>query len=431
MKTIVTTFFLFVVAFSYAQKDTLFMGINVAGAEFGQTTFPGVYGTHYTFPSIDNIKYYASKKIQLLRLPFRWERLQPSLGGNLDAVHLNYITSFVDSCASYGIKVILDMHNFGRYRIDTIEHIVNIGMVTRTHFADVWKKIAAVFKDKPNIYAYCLMNEPNDMGPNVWMFTAQETINAIRTIDTKTQIHINGDRNSSAECWQICSDDLKYLRDPSNNLAFDAHVFFDKDGLGYYNSTSYDEAGADVLVGIKRIQPFIQWLQANGKKGFIGSFGVPYNDARWVAALDTFVSYINSQCINGCYWAGGPWWGDYKLSIEPFNDGSNKPQMNVLQNHLYIPPNCSPQSSSNNFTAANTQIFIYPTPFKNILTIDAGNCDLYTHYEVYDMTGRLVAKNKLNLYKNNIALGNLQNGWYVIRATGRNIGFTQKVYKTN
>ena len=31
----------------------------------------------------------------------------------------------------------------------------------------------------------------------------------------------------------------------------------------------------------------------------------------------------------GCYWAGGPWWGEYRLSIEPRN-GIDRPQMKIL-----------------------------------------------------------------------------------------------------
>ncbi len=417
---------------NFAQQDSLFMGINMAGAEFGQTTFPGVYNTDYTFPSINQIKYYASKNIRLLRLPFRWERLQPTIGGNLDAAQLGYLNSFVDSCANYNIKVILDMHNFGRYRLNNVETIINIGTITRFDFADAWKKIADAFKNKPNIYAYCIMNEPNDMGPNVWLFTAQEAINAIRTVDTKTAIHINGDRNSSAECWRTCSDDLKYLKDPSNKIVYDAHCFFDKDGLGYYSSSSYDEAGADPFVGIKRIKPFVEWLQLNNKKGFIGSFGVPYNDVRWIAALDSFTNYINANCINGCYWAGGPWWGDYKLSIEPFNDGSQKPQLTILQKYSYILPNCVAPTKADNFSSLNTQIYIYPNPFITTFIVDAGNCNLYNTYEVFNALGKLIATNKLQLYKNVINLSNLQTGVYIIRVSGNNgLTYTKKVIKSN
>ena len=69
-----------------------------------------------------------------------------------------------------------------------------------------------------------------------------------------------------------------------------------------------------------------------GKKGFIGEFGVPHNDPRWNTVLDNFLFYLNANNVGGTYWAGGTWWGSYPLSIEPTdNFATHKPQMSVLQ----------------------------------------------------------------------------------------------------
>ncbi len=102
---------------SYAVTDTIPIGVNLAGAEFGVNQMPGVYNIDYTYPTVAEINYYASKNIKLLRLPFRWERIQHTLNGSLDSIELHRIASFVDSCAVKGIKVILDLHNYGTYII--------------------------------------------------------------------------------------------------------------------------------------------------------------------------------------------------------------------------------------------------------------------------------------------------------------------------
>jgi endoglucanase len=42
----------------------------------------------------------------------------------------------------------------------------------------------------------------------------------------------------------------------------------------------------------------------------------------------------NSDVWRGwTYWAGGAWWGDYPLSVQPGDDGKPRPQMTVLVRH--------------------------------------------------------------------------------------------------
>jgi hypothetical protein len=66
-------------------------GVCVAGAEFGtpgplvkrsrfSNTRPGVYDTAYHYDSQETFTYLAGRGIQLVRLAFRWERLQRTLG---------------------------------------------------------------------------------------------------------------------------------------------------------------------------------------------------------------------------------------------------------------------------------------------------------------------------------------------------------------
>lgn len=52
-------------------------GVNLAGAEFGSPNFPGTYNTDYTYPTADELDYYKSKGLNLIRMPFSWERIQP------------------------------------------------------------------------------------------------------------------------------------------------------------------------------------------------------------------------------------------------------------------------------------------------------------------------------------------------------------------
>ena len=139
---------------------------------------------------------------------------------------------------------------------------------------------------------------------------------------------VSGDSWSSAERWPEFSANLKNLVDPSKNLVFQAHIYFDKDASGAYRK-SYDEEAASPETGIKRAEPFLQWLKENNLKGFVGEYGVPDDDPRWLQTLDNFLAYLKKNGINGSYWAAGPWWGKYRLAIEP-KDNTDRPQMPVL-----------------------------------------------------------------------------------------------------
>src|SRR5690606_19358119 len=53
------------------------VGVNLSGAGFGPSVVPGVHGTNYTYPAESYYKKYADLGMNLVRLPFLWERIQP------------------------------------------------------------------------------------------------------------------------------------------------------------------------------------------------------------------------------------------------------------------------------------------------------------------------------------------------------------------
>src|SRR5690606_6749440 len=191
-----------------------------------------------------------------------------------------------------GMWVLLDMHNYGRRKIDTTEYIIGDPVLPVSAVADAWRKIANEFKTSENIWGYGIMNEPHDMLPGTpWANIAQAIITEIRSVDTATTIVVAGDSWSSAERWPSASDNLKNLEDPSDNLVFEGHVYFDDNASGAYDQ-SYDGEGADPNIGITRTAPFVNWMKQNGFRGFIGEYGVPDDDPRWLVALDNMLAYL-------------------------------------------------------------------------------------------------------------------------------------------
>ncbi len=316
-------------------------GVNLAGAEFGDD-MPGVYGSDYSYPTKEELDYFKSKGLNLIRLPFKWERIQQQLNGPLNVVELSRMKTFVTAARARGMWVLLDMHNYGRRKIDTTEYIIGDPALPVSAVADVWGKIAGEFKSGENIWGYGIMNEPHGMlHTTPWADIAQAIITEIRNVDAETTIVVAGDSWSSAERWPSASDNLKNLNDPSDNLIFEGHVYFDDDASGKYDQ-DYDGEGANPNIGITRTAPFVNWIKQNGFRGFIGEYGVPDDDPRWLVALDNMLAYLQENCINGTYWAAGPRWGSYRLAVEPIS-GVDRPQMATLELYKTANSECEGQ----------------------------------------------------------------------------------------
>ncbi len=329
----------FYVVATFAQSSVLPFGVALCGAEFGTENLPGLYNKNYIYPQKSEIEYFANKGVALMQLPFRWERIQHNLYGELDQEELNRMKIFLQNCDSAGVHVILNMHNFGRYKINGVENIIGSPSVPVSAFKDVWKKLTFELKSFDNIYGLDIMNEPHDMAPYSWFATAQETILAIRQINTEVPIMIQGESYSNAANWAKFNDALKNLNDPYNRLVYNAHCYFDNDNSGRYQF-SYDAYGASEQTGIEKVKPFIDWLKENGKRGFVGEFGVPKNDTRWLPVLDNFLKYLTANDISGSYWAAGQWWKNYPLSLHPVA-GNDQPQMAVYEKYLQNTTNAS------------------------------------------------------------------------------------------
>eukprot|EP00727_Mastigamoeba_balamuthi_P011327 m51a1_g6817 hypothetical protein (121) ;mRNA; f:287888-288250 len=89
-------------------------GVSLAGAEFGDQTLPGVYGTQYTYPTHSEVDYFVGKGMNVLRIPFRWERLQRTLGADFDPDEQSRLTDIVNYATSKGAHAVLDPHNYAR-----------------------------------------------------------------------------------------------------------------------------------------------------------------------------------------------------------------------------------------------------------------------------------------------------------------------------
>jgi endoglucanase len=304
-------------------------GVNISGAEFGESHLPGIQGTDYLYPSDGwRMSYFGARGLKLVRIPFRWERVQPTAFGPLSAPDVAGLSATVNAAQAAGEKVILDMHNYGRY------YNTPLTEADAAKFDDVWTKLAQVFASNPSVYGYELMNEPHDLPEGLagWNILAQSATSAVRGVDGHSFVIVPGYEWQGAWTWNQWNSTLT-VSDPANHVLYAAHQYFDSDGSGSYTNT-YDAERAYPGIGVDRLQPFLSWLVAHNARGIVTEYGVPNSDSRWLTVLDNFVATLNSNSSiqGGTYWSAGPWWGSYPLSVEPVG-GADAPQVAMLQKY--------------------------------------------------------------------------------------------------
>ena len=328
------------------------LGVSLAGPEFGTqragfcNLAPGTFGRDYTYNTEATSAYFCKQRLKLLRIPVRWERLQPKLGQPLDDAELMRMRTAVGWASKNGGEAIIDVHNYGRYflggaggvRECIIDQVIDgVVRVSRQQFADLWDRLANAFKDEAGVAAYGLMNEPHDMGKSSWKEISQAAVDAVRTQDKRRLILVAGDDWSSAVRFVRANGAWAWIKDPAENVAYEAHCYFDRDGSGKYALSYQAEFDADARLGVRgveRLAPFVGWCRVNRVRGFLGEFGCPA-DAGWLAVLAEFLKALGRAEMAGCWWAGGEWWKDYPLSLQP-SDEYRKPagQLATLLNAM-------------------------------------------------------------------------------------------------
>src|SRR5579859_4191738 len=157
-------------------------GVNVSGGEFGTHTdgtfsnhSPGVYGTDYLYDPQGTFTYLASRGVDIVRIPFRWERIQPTLNSALDTNELTRLQNVVTEAGNAGLKIILDLHNFGTYWLYNgstgVQTPIGNPSLPVSSFTDVWTRLSSTFKNNSNVLAYDLMNEPTNLQATMSAYT--------------------------------------------------------------------------------------------------------------------------------------------------------------------------------------------------------------------------------------------------------------------
>lgn len=313
-----------------ANAAPMLKGINLAGGEFGADKIPGEHKKDYLYPTPAVVSDYSRLGMNVIRVPFLWERIQPQLNGKLNEAEMRNIDIIVNAADTFSMTVILDMHNYAAYR----GKLIGSTDVPVKAFAQAWSQLAKRYKDNPHV-AFGIMNEPNKQEAEEWAKIAKSALAAIRGTGAKQLVLVPGTLYTGAHSWNqkagklSNAEALAKLKDPAGNMAIEIHHYFD------YNYSGTHEDCTPPEVTEAALAPVSAWLKKNGHKGFLGEFGTPKSSACLVAlakALEHLKTHA-SVWKGWTYWGASEWFGTYPMNVYPPRE-DKFPQITVLKQYL-------------------------------------------------------------------------------------------------
>lgn len=299
-------------------------GVNFSGAEYGKAKARINHDYHY--PDESDFAWAKAKGFVMVRLPFSWERLQPTLNGDLDKDELERLSSAVARARAHGLATVLDPHDYATWGGD----LIGSPKVPIAAFADFWRRLATRFRSERDVI-FGLMNEPKSSILK-WAETAQAGLDAVRSTGACNLTLIPGANWTGAHSWNAVIDGasnaqaIAAIKD-SGPHAIEFHQYLDHDSSGEHGDCRKPEETVAAL------SVATAWLRKHRKKGFLGEFGAG-SDAQCLAGLDAMLGHMRDNSdvwLGWTYWAAGSWWPpSYPLSIQPRN-GKDAPQMATLK----------------------------------------------------------------------------------------------------
>lgn len=234
-------------------------GVNLAGLEFSteagfSAAEPGRLGEQYFAEDPASYAYLAERGIVTVRLPIRWERVQPVPFAELDADHVALLAAQLDAAEEAGIRVVLDLHNYGVFQVSESEQLRLGSTLGADALVDVWARLDAELAAHPAIAAYGLMNEPHSLadddaaGARLWEQVSADAVTALRDAGVEHELYVPGYDWSSLARWAE-NHPTGWIDDPLDRIRYEAHHYWDDDGSGFYERSYAEELAAAGAAG--------------------------------------------------------------------------------------------------------------------------------------------------------------------------------------
>ena len=394
------------------------MGTNLSGLEWAapglRHSLSSAPNIHFTVPRKADVAYLAACGFTKNRLPVQWELLQPMLPGtqanpaarkligepgSFHAGYAAYITGLLDAHAASGMRCIIDLHNYARYRdfkyqadgsvvglkaapepwlrpyiqdkaqLQTrIFALAEGASLSPAQFADFWRRAASMWGGHPGLGGYGLMNEPHELPERgsiveskrgredlmILPVFMQAAIDAVRAIDTATPIYVGGNEWSSA--GGVATKNPGYPL-AGAGLIYEVHSYLDRRSTGaafdweseasVKKTAGYQAPPITSATGRERIKVAVDWAKAKGVRLALGEIGMPVDDPRWAESFKNTIDLALQNGIEVYSWLGGNHWPirSHPLShapgwhqnktLEPLVSGVMKASAGVAQATLF------------------------------------------------------------------------------------------------
>lgn len=316
------------------------VGVNMSGLGNNPYVENAVAGTHYREPEQKYFDKYQALGCKLIRLPIAPERCVTANKSELVPLYVSQIKSGLDKAAAADMKVIIDLHCYYRFWTTIAQGGGTAGyqqasypngngngqtvykewkpigtngcLIDSDGYSDLITKLVTTFGGHAAYLGIGLANEPCDGGEGIsvnslWLNDVQSHADAALNASTTGLVFIGGVNWCSALNWVAGSDSLKNIVDPTNRVIFEAHQYLDA-GMNGGGAWSNRSEAIPLQNGVAMFKPFVDWLKANGKRGFIGESGVPADNPSAIAALKSGVAYLVQNGIPFTQWCAGPGW---------------------------------------------------------------------------------------------------------------------------
>ena len=232
----------------HAASSPFTRGVNFSGGQRFTSKMsssnPGAYDIDYWYPTVNSapndpttgmnsFQFLASRSVKLVRLGFRWERMQPVLGKSLNQTELSRYKQCIANARAAGLSCVIDLHNYGGYFTSSGRKALGSSGCSAQHFVDVWKRLSLSFQNESAVVGYDIMNEPHVGGgiakgsfaspEKAWESYSQKVVSAIRGRgDTKKIMvplyaHLEHAARKHLKPWITNGQDIMYT----------AHHYFD------------------------------------------------------------------------------------------------------------------------------------------------------------------------------------------------------------
>lgn len=263
----------------------------------------------------------AANGFNVVRLAFNANQIQDVPLGSLHAPYVTIIRDNLNWAHENGLKVILDLHDFGRRVVSSVEYRYGDPQLPVSTLADLWTKLVAEFDTHPAVIAYDVMNEchdmPNQASPSTYKTCTvaqihQQCIDAIRATGSTKIISLAPDNWGNIPnffaAWSYGSNPDVWWTDPLNNVWFTVHTYFNWINSGIYqgqdrflnqptgNNSTWIPHRANLL------RTLHAWTAPRGIPIYIGEYNVHGDDGPYLNALEQMFTVANEIGAHMTYW---------------------------------------------------------------------------------------------------------------------------------